>query len=90
MFDVDFYFISPIQFTVAERCTPVPSVTNASPDSVNATKESHVTYTCHVGFVFPDGANNHTVSCNGLTWSITHTQCEGILCRLKCIDVDML
>jgi len=50
------------------RCTPVPTVLNAVPDSLLATNNSRVTYHCETGYTFPAQQSRDWVTCNGVDW----------------------
>ena len=66
----------------ANRCPPVPSVANASPNTIIAEAGTTVTITCHKGYEFPDGTKSKKVTCfpTILDW----TGLEYDACQCKC------
>ena len=60
-----------------DRCDPVPIVSHATPDHVDANNGSVVVYTCNVGFTFSPGVTNTSMTCDGISWTSTHIACLG-------------
>ena len=59
------------------RCSPLPTLTKASPDTVKTTNGTVVTVSCDQGHVFPDKSPDHVVQCDGVQWNISYTECTG-------------
>ena len=53
---------------LANRCTPVPEVSNALPDSVLATDGITIHYICMVGHIYNNGGDIFSVTCNSGSW----------------------
>jgi len=60
----------------ANRCPPVPQLSNAQADSSLALLGTEITYTCDVGYLFPAGSDAVAV-CDGTNWSTVNVNCEG-------------
>ena len=58
------------------RCSPLPSIKNATTQDRAASEGSNATYHCNEGHMFPDGSLSHTVTCQGGQWSIKQTHCQ--------------
>ena len=71
----DFTALLCISFLIVGRCSPVPVIQNADPDTILALNGTVAVYTCHTGHVFSTLLHQAASYCNGLTWNNTETQC---------------
>ena len=63
-------------FCTEGRCAPLPSISNAHTTDRVAEEGSNAIYHCDMGYRFPDGSKNYTVTCNGTDWNVQRTHCE--------------
>lgn len=62
-------------------CPPLPPVSNSIRDTMKNTAGTTVTFSCHVGFAFPDNTTARTVDCLGSgRWSSGVFGCEPVKC----------
>lgn len=64
---------------VDDRCTEIPSLPNAVPDTVVATRGTVVHYHCQAGHEFSPGSEQAAIECSHRTqqWNATLTGCQG-------------
>ena len=68
---------NPIYLSLDGRCTPLPSIENAIPDSNKALNGTTIHYQCAKGHLFPTKLEVHTVYCDGMSWNVSETRCDG-------------
>lgn len=69
----------------ANRCSPIPTIDNAVPDSHLALKGHNVTFNCLTGYEFDDGSSTHFIYCDGVNWNATKNKCHGLFFFLSII-----
>ncbi len=62
------YIPSPILLFAANRCPPVPQITNAEADSILTYNGITLTYTCNKGHIFNNGEFTSSATCNVGNW----------------------
>ncbi len=62
------YPLSFFSHLIADRCSPVPEVANAIPDSVLTTDGMTIYYTCMMGHIFNHNEDTFSATCNNGVW----------------------
>ena len=67
----------PLSFFLDRRCSPVPAVPNAVPDTTLALEGTRVTYSCVYGYEMSEESEHQSLWCDGQNWRGTVPFCEG-------------
>ena len=60
-------------------CSPVPEMSFAEPDSLQAHNGSEISYRCPLGYVFDNLEDTARLHCDGRSWQGHHYTCIGML-----------
>ena len=64
-------------FVADNRCSPVPTVVHASPDTSLAVEGTVVTYSCERGYGLQSDSARKSLQCEGREWKGDMPVCEG-------------